>query len=97
MKKPYSDYVQHGMRFYINYRDISSISSQSDIDTWKACDKVIKKYSEFDRLLLMSAYTEGIRAGSIADLALRHNLNINYIWNLIRSFETLVAVERGLI
>lgn len=100
MNKPfYSDYVRHAMRFYArNHEKTPQFKSDADRQNWVACDKVIKKYNDMDRVILIYVYgAYDTLPDNVYEKAKEFKINQNIIWDTMKEFERKVAKKRGLI
>lgn len=99
MTKPfYSQCVLHFMRFYSRYPDLTQFKSVADKINWLACKRALKHYSDRDKQILMNVYAgRDTLTDNVYDTALKFNTNIDDVWDMLPTFERLVARERGLI
>lgn len=99
MNRPfYSEYVRHCMRFYARNLIKPRFNTEVDKNNWYACDKAIERYSDRDRNLLLLVYgMHDTLADNVYEVAKTYNIDQNFIWDLIKDFERVVAKKRGLI
>lgn len=98
MNKPcYTDYVRHILRFYSRYLSRPVFKNQVDKMNWYACHKVIETYSRRDKDILTYVYGSFDEIGdNVYQIANKHRINQNIIWDMMKEFERKVAIERGL-
>lgn len=97
MKTFYSEYVQHCMRFYARYAH-PKFRSDADKQNWKACDSVIKGFTDKEQSFFMMIYREGDTiSDNVYKLSVDRNINQDTIWKLINELEYKIAKRRGLI
>ena len=99
MTKPfYSQCVLHFMRFYSRYPDLTHFKSEADKTNWLACKSALKHYSDRDKQMLMQVYAgRDALPNNVYETAIKFNINIDDIWDMLPAFERLVAKKRGLI
>ena len=99
MSKPfYSHCVLHFMRFYSRYPDLTDFKSDADKQNWFACKKALKNYSAKDKQILLQVYAgRDTLADNVYETALAFKTTVDYIWDMLPSFERAVAKNRGLI
>lgn len=97
MRAFYSDYVNHCLRFYARHsRPI--FHSEADKKNWNACDSALKSFTDSDRDMLLSIYTEGDTIpDNVYQMAKSKGVKQDTIWKLIDELERKVAKRRGLI
>ena len=99
MNKPfYTDYVRHALRFYSRNLTISHFKKDSDRANWNACNDVIDFYSERDKDILVYVYgSYDTLADNVYAMSKKYSINQNIVWDMMKEFERLVAIERGLV
>ena len=100
MSKPfYSDYVRHMLRFYSrNTNPLQSFKSDVDKENWIACNKAIRSYSDRDKNILICVYGGyDTLPDNVYEMANKHSINQNIIWDMMKDFEHRVAKQRKLI
>ena len=94
----YSDYIKHAMRFYSRNLYLTKFKSEADKNNWKSCESVLKRYEEKDREILQYAYGEfDTIADNVYIISKKHNIEQDYVWDMMREFERKVAKTRGLL
>lgn len=103
MRPHYAEYVKHAMRFYARSR-ISASSEQprfkteADAKNWNACHGIMNTYSDEERNVFLSLYSDlGSMPESIDKVSREYSMEPNRIWNLVNDLEKKVARRRGLI
>lgn len=99
VKKHYSDYVRHALRFYARNQTPSmfnkSVATQQD---WSACDVVLNgHFTEYKDLLLSVYQPFDTMADNVYEAAKKFNIPQDNIWSMMADLEKRVAQERGLI
>lgn len=98
MKKHYSDYVTHCLRFYSRHPKPNYFKSEADRKDWQAVDVALKAFSDTDRETLLTIYREGDTiAYNVYQLAKKRGIKQDGIWNLIDKLEKKVAKRRDLV
>ena len=93
----YTQYVRHAMRFYARYLDITHFKNEVDKNNWSACHKVINTYSERDKDILVYVYGSFDTIGdNVYEMANKYHIHQNIIWDMMKTFERKIAIERGL-
>lgn len=95
----YADYVNHMLRFYFRYDSHGGFRNEVDQKNYISVDRVIKRQSETDKIILEKIYRNKnpkLRE-VILSVGTELNLNINGIWNLINVITNKIAKERGLV
>jgi len=97
-KSFYSAYVEHCMRFYSRYPNLTRFRSDADKENWFACKNALKDFSAEDTERLLIIYREGDTiADNVYQLSKREKINQDSLWKLLGSLERKVARNRGLI
>ena len=99
VKKHYSDYVRHALRFYARNQNSpmcnKSLATQQD---WNACNIVLSGHFTEHKELLLSVYLPfDTMADNVYDAAKKFNIPQDNIWAMMADLEKRVAIERGLI
>lgn len=100
MSKPfYSDYVRHMMRFYSrNPNPLQSFKSDVDKENWIACNQSIRSYSTKEKHILIYVYGGyDTLPDNVYEMAKKHHINQNVIWDMMKDFEHKLAKQRNLI
>ena len=99
MNRPfYSEYVRHCLRFYARNLEIRHFNTEVDKNNWWACDKVIKEYSDTDRIIIIEVYSGyDTLADNVYETAKKHCINQNIIWDMMKDLERKIAKRRGLL
>ena len=97
MKRFYSDYVRHCIRFYIKYPNCIHMDS-TNIDNWTACDKAFSAFSENDKSLFRDIYTDGKNTEYIMLKYSKDNgIALEDLQKKCSTLERMIARIRGLI
>lgn len=97
MRAFYSEYVNHCLRFYARH-SCPIFHSEADKKNWAACEDALKSFTDSDRDMLLSIYTEGDTIpDNVYQMAKSKCVNQDTIWKLIGELERKVAKRRGLI
>ena len=95
----YSEYVKHALRFY-SRNCLAQPVFKTDVDkeNWISCHKVIDKYNEKDRDILLSVYSGfDTLPDEVYNASTKYGIEQNYIWDMMKEFERKIAKKRGLI
>ena len=91
MKTYYTDYVGHMLRFYARYTVPGN-------ENWEAVQRVFVTLETKEAEMLKSVYTHpGVLDAAVREVAQKHGLNPDKLWNLISKVIRKIAKERGLI
>lgn len=98
MNRPfYSEYVRHALRFYTRNLAQPHFKSEADRENWFACENVIKGCTDRDRDILVAVYSGyDTLANNVYEVAKKHGINHNVIWDLMKAIERKIAKRRGL-
>jgi hypothetical protein len=98
VKKHYSDYVRHALRFYARNLDASAFKCSAAEQNWSACNTVLDEHFPEYRELLISVYQAFDTMGdNVYEAAKKYNVPQDNIWSMMADLERRVAKERGLI
>ena len=99
MTKPfYSEYVRHCMRFYSRNTAMTHFNTKVDEDNWRACHKVMGRYSDKDKGIILKVYSlYDTIADNVYEVANLYHIDQEVIWDLLKYFERNVARQRGLL
>ncbi len=99
MNKPfYSDYVRHALRFYTRNLSLTLFKNKVDELNWKACHDVFQTYSNKDKDILVYVYgSYDTLADNVYEASLKHNVNQNVVWDMMKEFERKIAKRRELL
>lgn len=98
MNKFYTDYARHCLRFYTRNLNASRFKSEVDKRNWLACVSAFKAYSERDRNILVSVYSNfDTLADNVYEAAKKYNINQSLIWDMMKDIERKIAKKRGLL
>ena len=98
IKKFYSDYVRHAVRFYSRNPMPTEFRCEADRKNWYACDTVLDKHFPRYKIVLISVYESHDTIGdSVYETAKMYNIPQDNLWKMMGDLEMLVAKERGLI
>ena len=97
MRAFYSDYVNHCLRIYARHPK-PVFHSGADKNNWEACENALKSFTDSDRDMLLSIYTEGDTIpDNVYQMAKSKGVKQDTIWKLIGELERKVAKRRDLI
>lgn len=97
MRAFYSEYVNHCLRFYARHPK-PVFHSEADKKNWAACENALKSFSDCDRDMLLSIYTEGDTIpDNVYQMAKSKGIKQDTIWKMVNELEKKVAKRRGLI
>lgn len=98
MNKPcYTEYVRHALRFYSRYLNRVHFKSAVDELNWFACHRAIQGYSHEEKDILVYVYGEfDTIPDNVYAMANKYHIHQNVIWDMMKTLERKVAVERGL-
>ena len=97
IKKCYTDYVRHIIRFYSRYLGKTHFRNNIERANWYACHTALESYSDRDKDILVYVYGAPDTLGdNVYIMANKYRINQNIIWDMMREFELNVAIERGL-
>ena len=103
MRPHYAEYVKHAMRFYAKSRINASseqprFKTEADKKNWNACHTALNTYSDEEREMLVTLYSDTHPIPeAIRQLANKHKVEANHLWNMVNDLEKKVAKRRGLI
>lgn len=100
VKKYYSDYVRHALRFYVRNRNPLSVYGRSDATQadWIACNVVFSSLSPDSKEMLIAVYQPSdTMADNVYNAAKKFNIQQDNIWSLMAEVEKHIAKERGLL
>lgn len=103
MRPYYSEFVRHCLRYYIKTLDEGKgghpvFKKEVDKENWRACDFVLKNYSEDDMDMIAHIYRQGDTIpDKIYELAKNRGVHQDTIWSLINHLERRIAQKRGLV
>lgn len=93
----YSDYVNHCLRFYCRHPN-PIFHSDADKNNWLACESALSKYSDENKIMLISIYSDGDTVpDNVYRVATEKGIKQDGIWKLINELERDVAKCRRLI
>lgn len=93
----YSEYVNHCLRFYARHPN-PVFHSEVDKNNWLACEKALKKFSDENREMLLSIYSDGDTVpDKVYRISKEKKIKQDSIWKLINELERKVAKSRSLI
>lgn len=97
MRAYYSEFVGHCLRFYASHPD-PKFKSEADKKNWYACDNALKGFSDSEREMLTTIYSEGDTIpDNVYQMARKMNVKQDVIWKLLNDLERKVAKRRGLL
>lgn len=101
MRKYYTEYVRHCLRFYVTTMDIGTaphFNSEVDKNNWVACYQAVKNYSPENLEIIKEIYSPGDTIpDKIYNLAKNLGVSQTPISTMLDKLERDVAKKRGLI
>ena len=99
MNRPfYSEYVRHAMRFFSRNLICTNFKTEVDEFNWQSCYIVICRYTKQEQDILIYVYSSyDTLADNVYEMSKKYNINQNIIWDMMKEFEKLVAIERKLL
>ena len=98
IKKHYSDYVRHALRFYSRNLENPIFKCIIARQNWNACDTVLNKHFPAYKDILISVYQSFDTMGdNVYQTAKKYDIPQDNIWAMMDELERRVAQERGLI
>lgn len=98
IKKYYSDYVRHALRFYSRNLVAPTFNCIAAQKNWHACENILNEYFPRYKGLLISVYKPFDTMGdNVYESAKKYNMPQENIWTMMDELERLIAQERGLI
>jgi hypothetical protein len=101
VKRYYSEYVRHCLRFYVMTLNAGSsleFKSQVDKANWSACHAVVSTLNPQDVEVVRELYGPGDTIpDKIYALSKAKRTSQDQLWNLVTYIEFKIAQERGLI
>lgn len=99
MNRPfYSDYIRHCLRFYTRNPQMTRFNTEVDQNNWWACMKVVRDYSDRDRIIITEVYGGyDTLSDNVYNTAKKFNINQNIIWDMMKDIERKIARKRGLL
>ena len=97
MLKCCTDYAKHAMRFYSRHLEARYFTNKVAESNWNACNNVIRNYSDRDRDILLYVYGSfDTVSDNVYAMSIKHQIHQDVIWDMMKEFESKVAIERGL-
>ena len=101
MKKHYSDYVRHCLRFYITTLNVGTapkFKTAIDRTNWMCCQSVMETIGQQDLEFAKELYSPGDTVpDKVYALAKAHRMSQAYLWSLMDDIEYKIAQKRGLV
>ena len=99
MTRPfYTEYVRHMLRFYTRNLSLTLFKNKADELNWHSCHDVFQTYSNRDKDILTYIYAGyDTLADNVYEASLKHNVNQNIIWDMMKEFEQKIAKRRELL
>ena len=101
MKKHYSDYVRHCLRFYISTLEVGTVpkfKTAAEKANWMSCHEVVPNLEPRDLEFVKELYSQGDTIpDKIYGLTREHKIPQTYFWNLMDDLEYKIAQKRGMI
>lgn len=98
IKKYYSDYVRHALRFYARNLESPIFNCIAAKKNWNACETILNEHFPRHKGMLISVYKPFDTMGdNVYETAKKYNISQENIWSMMDELERLVAQERGLI
>lgn len=96
-RRYYTEYAAHCLRFYARHEN-PVFTHETDKADWDACDKALEQFDTRDRIEVLEVFRENdTLADNIYNVAKKHDISVDVIWQLVTSAEREVAKYRGLI
>ena len=93
----YTEYVSHCLRFYARHPNPIFLS-EADKYNWIACKNALKEFSDENRGILLSIYSDGDTIpDNVYRISKEKKVKQDSIWKLINELERKVAKSRRLI
>lgn len=99
MRKFYSDYVRHMLRHYARTKNRKKrVRTEAEMLNWFCAERVLSSFSPEHREILEAVYgSRDYFSDAIYEYCVKHNLDQDDIWALVREVETRIATDRNLI
>lgn len=101
VKRYYSEYVRHCLRFYVMTLNAgSSLEFKTAVDkaNWTACHTVVSNLNPYDAEVVKELYGPGdTLPDKIYNLSKVKSTSQDHWWNLVTYLEYKIAQERGLV
>lgn len=100
VKKYYSDYVRHALRFYARNQIPASPygMSSATLNDWNACQTVFDALLPASKEMLIAVYQPAdTMADNVYNASKKFRIQQDCIWSFMAEVERRVAEERGLI
>lgn len=98
VKKYYSEYVRHILRFYCRNLEKPVFNNIVSQQNWLVCNSVLNRHFHDYKEVLISVYQPFDTMGdNVYQAAKKYNLPQDNIWVMMADLEKLIAQERGLI
>ena len=101
MRKHYSEYVRHCLRFYIATLEVGTapkFKTAADRTNWLCCRYVVENLDQNDLDFVKQLYSPGDTVpDKVYALAKEHKMSQSYLWSLMDDLEYKIAKKRGLI
>ena len=98
VKKHYSDYVRHALRFYARNVDTPVFKNIISQQNWLVCNSVINRHFLEHKEVLIAVYQPFDTMGdNVYQASKKYNIPQDNIWVMMADLEKIIAQERGLI
>jgi hypothetical protein len=98
VKKHYSDYVRHALRFYTRNLDKPIFHNIISQQNWLVCNSVINRHFPEHKEVIIAVYQPFDTMGdNVYQTSKKYNIPQDNIWVMMADLEKLIAQERGLI
>lgn len=101
MRKYYTEYVRHCLRFYVMTLDVGScpkFNTEPDKNNWVACHQAVTNTDPQTLEMIKEVYSQGDTIpDKVYQLSKEMRISQDSIWNIINKLERTVAKNRGLI
>ena len=99
MRKYYTEYVAHCVRFYVRHQERPAhFKSPADCNNWYAVKDTLLTLHPEDRIRICEIYSGGDTIpDNIYQYSRRTEIPQDYLWKLVDDFERRVAKKRGLL
>ena len=96
-KSYYSDFVNHCLRFYCRYPDITDCD-QADRANWSAAMKAVTALPTAQQPIITEVYSSKLTMNEAVCRAARvHGATLDEVWQMVKAVERKTAELRGLV
>lgn len=94
----YSEYVNHMLRFYARFPEISAFKNKTDKENWITVKTILDNLSDAERNVIIEVYKRrDTLSDNVYELSKELGINQDIIWTILNKVTRKIAKERELI